>query len=253
MKKICTLAFTTVEELTREKFFMVGLVMAGLLVGLSYLLGSLSLYEQKRILFNIGTLGIELVLLGLGLFASSSIIHREIELRTCQIILTRPVSRSTFLLGKWLGLSLFQIITALILSAVLYLLSPDEFTNQSYVFIMAQILLKTIVLMSVSFFMGLSLRPVLASLIGVCVYLLGHAMENIEFFLKVSRAGVMPSWYSILEKAIPRFDHFNWKSYYFVETGVSAQSFTLMLGHYLAWISLVLFLSLLVWRKKDIG
>lgn len=253
MKKLWTLAITTVKELTREKFFVVGLVTAALLVGFSYLLGALSFSEQKRILFNIGTLGIELVLLGLGLFASSSLIHREIELRTCQIILTRPVSRSLFLAGKWFGLSLFQALTAIILGLVLFALSPDELSNISYAFIMIQILFKTVVLMSISFFMGLFLRPVLASLVGICIYLLGHAIESIEFFLKATSGAPAPAWFEIFEKLVPRFDHYNWKSFYFLEQGISSQNFALMLLHYSSWVALILILSLIVWRKKDIG
>jgi ABC-type transport system involved in multi-copper enzyme maturation permease subunit len=253
MKKIWTLTITTVRELVREKFFVVGIVTAGLLVALSYLLGKLSFLEQIRILFNIGTLGIELVLLGIGLFASSSLINREIELRTCQIVLTRPVSRSTFLIGKWLGLTLFQLLTAVILSFVLFFLSVEDFSSRSFVFINSQIFLKTIVLMSVSFFMGLSLRPVLASLIGVCVYLLGHAIESIEFLVKNPVTKESPSWFHFFEKIVPRFDHYNWKSFYFLEKGISSESFFMMLIHYSSWISILLILSLLVWRRKDIG
>jgi ABC-type transport system involved in multi-copper enzyme maturation permease subunit len=253
MKKVLTLTITTVRELIREKFFVVGIVTAGLLVALSYLLGKLSFLEQLRILFNIGTLGIELVLLGIGLFASSSLINREIELRTCQIVLTRPVSRSTFLMGKWLGLTFFQTITAVILSLVLFLLAIDEFSTRSFIFITSQILLKTIVLMSVSFFMGLSLRPVLASLIGVCVYLLGHALESIEFLVRNPETKEIPAWFQIFAKFVPRFDHYNWKSFYFIENGVSSENFILMLTHYTSWILILLTLSLIVWRRKDIG
>ena len=118
MKKILTLAWTTYQELIRAKFFFVGLIFALILVTLSYLLGNLSFEEEKRILFNLGSSGIEFVTIGLGLFAGANLVSKEIELRTCQIILTRPLSRSYFLLGKWLGLVLFIFVILLGLSVL---------------------------------------------------------------------------------------------------------------------------------------
>lgn len=253
MKKIWTLGITTFRELIREKFFIVGLVMAFLLVSVSYLLGTLSFYEKNRILFNVGTMGIEFVLIGLGLLAGSVLIHREIELRTCQIILTRPLTRSYFLIGKWLGLFIFLTLTALLLSVLLLLLSFDQFSNVSFLYSLVQIFLKSVLLMSLSFLLSLSLRPVLASLVGFCIYLFAHAIENIHFFLKRSHEGQIPEWFKIVERGIPRFDQFNWKSFYYIENGIDFNIFAKMSFHYITWIFLVLMISLLVWRKKDIG
>jgi Cu-processing system permease protein len=253
MKKVWTLAVTTFQELIREKFFVVGLVMAFLLVALSYLLGSLSFYEQTRILFNIGTMGIELVLIGLALFSGSVLIHKEIELRTCQIILTRPLSRTIFLLGKWTGLLIFIFLTTLLLGLVLLLLSFEQFSNLNYLFVLEQIFLKVVLLMSLAFFMGLVLRPVLASLVGLSLYLLSHSVQDIQFFLKRAHGGQIPDWFLIAQKLIPRFDQFNWKSFYFIEKGIPSESFAMMNFHYLSWIFLILSACLLVWRKKDIG
>lgn len=253
MKKIWTLAITTFQELIREKFFVVGLVMAFLLVTLSYLLGSLSLYEQTRILFNVGTMGIELVLIGLALFSGAVLIHKEIELRTCQIILTRPLSRTTFLLGKWTGLFIFILLTTTLLSLVLLVLSYKQFANLNYLFVLVQIFLKVVLLMSVAFLMGLVLRPILASLVGLSLYLVAHSVQDIQFFLKRAHGGEVPDWFLTAQKLIPRFDQFNWKSFYFIENNILVNSFATMSIHYLAWIFLLLSACLIVWRKKDIG
>ncbi len=253
MKKVWTLAITTFQELIREKFFVVGLVMAFLLVAFSYLLGSLSFYEQTRILFNIGTMGIELVLIGLALFSGAILIHKEIELRTCQIILTRPLSRTTFLLGKWMGLLIFILLTTVLLGLVLLVLSIEQFSNLSYLFVLVQIFLKVVLLMSLAFLMGLVLRPVLASLVGLSLYLLSHSVQDIQFFLKRAHGGEIPDWFLMAQKLIPRFDQFNWKSFYFIENGILTNSFATMSLHYFSWIFLILSACLLVWRKKDIG
>lgn len=197
-------------------------------------------------------MGIELVLIGLGLIAGSVLIHREIELRTCQIILTRPLTRSHFLIGKWLGLFIFLAITALLLTFILLILGFDPFFNLSFLYSLTQIFLKSVLLMSLAFFLSLSTRPVLASLVGFCVYLFSHAIENIHFFLKRNHDGKIPDWFKIIEYGVPRFDQFNWKSFYFIENKIEHLHFAKMSFHYSSWIFLILMVSLLVWRKKDI-
>lgn len=252
MHKLRALSWTTFQELLRERFFIVGILVAIILVALSYLLGALSFYEQKRILFNMGTLGIELVSIGLGIFAGATLISKEIELRTCQIILTRPISRAFFLAGKWLGLVIFLLVTVLALSLIVLLLGGESFQRFSFWVISAEMFLKSVLLMTVVFLASLFLRPVLAALIGICIYLLGHAIEDIRFFIKRG-AGEVPSIFEAFEKIVPRFDLFNWKSTYFLEKTFSNEQILLMLSHFICWTVLLLAVSLMAWRKKDIG
>ncbi len=252
MKKVFTLAWTTFQELLRARFFVVGLVFAFILVTLSYLLGNLSFEEEKRILFNLGSLGIEFVTLGLGIFAGATLVSKEIELRTCQIVLTRPLSRSHFLIGKWLGLFLFISVILAGLSILILVLGGETFRKESFIVIMSGIGLKAIVVMTAVFLASLFLRPVLSALIGISLYLLGHSLSDIRYFLKRG-LGEEPTFFKVLEKMIPNFDSFNWKSFYFLENGISVDQSSLMYIHFFAWILFLLILSLLIWRKKDIG
>ncbi len=254
MRKIRTLAWTTYQELLRERFFAVGIIVAFLLVVLSYLLGSLSFDEANRIMFNLGILAIELVTLSLGIFAGARLVSKEIELRTCQIILTRPLSRTHFLLGKWFGLFLFILSILIALSILVLFLGGESFQRISYFWIALEIGLKSWLIMTIVFLSSLALRPVLAALIGISVYFLGHSVDDIRFFLKVKPTDVeQPLLLSILEKAVPRFDQFNWKSYYFLEKAFTEKQVFLMISHYSVWIAFLLLLSLVSWRKKDIA
>ncbi len=254
MKKIRALAWVTFEELLRERFFVVGLVVALILVTLSYLLGDLTFNEAKRILFNMGTLAIEIVTVGLAVFAGARLVNKEIELRTCQITLTRPISRTQFLLGKWLGLFLFILSVLMGLSLLVLILGGEVFRRLSFLEVMLEIGLKSWLIMSVVFLASLFLRPVLSAIIGISIYFLGHSIEDIRFFLKRgSGDGQVPPIMSVIEKAVPRFDLFNWKSYYYLEKSLTEKQVLAMSSHYTAWIFFLVILSLLAWRKKDIG
>jgi Cu-processing system permease protein len=254
MKKIKALAWTTFQELLRERFFAVGVIVALLLVILSYLLGSLSLDEANRILFNFGILAIEIVTISLGVFAGARLVSKEIELRTCQIILTRPLSREHFLLGKWLGLFLFIVSILVALSLLVLLLGGEILYKTSFLWIVLEIGLTASLIMSVVFLSSLILRPVLAALIGITVYVMGHSIEDIKFFLKIKPgSNDQPFFITIMEKIVPRFDLYNWKSFYYLERTFTDKQILGMVSHFSVWVIFLIVVSLLSWRKRDIG
>lgn len=255
MRKIRALAWTTFHELLRERFFIVGVIVALILVALSFLLGNISIDEASAILFNLGIFAIEIVTVSLGIFAGARLVSREIELRTCQIILTRPLSRTHFLLGKWLGLLIFIFLILISLSILVLLLGGQTFQKVSYFWIVTEVGLKSCIIMTVVFLSSLVLRPVLAAFIGISVYLLGHSVEDIKFFIKrgMERGAEPPLISHIIEKIVPRFDLFNWKNSYYLEQVFTDRQILLMVSHYSAWIFFLLILSLVSWRKKDIG
>ena len=73
----------------------------------------------------IADLGLATVLLAgviLGIFTSTSVISREIENRTASTVLSKPVSRSAFVLGKYLGVAV-SIVLATFTCSVMILLT----------------------------------------------------------------------------------------------------------------------------------
>jgi ABC-type transport system involved in multi-copper enzyme maturation permease subunit len=99
------IAQNTFREATRDRV-LAGLVVAGLvLLAATQLLGTLALGEARRITIDLGLSGVSI----LGLFAilvvGTSLVAKEIERKTIYNLLSRPISRHGYLIGKWLGLS----------------------------------------------------------------------------------------------------------------------------------------------------
>ena len=91
MYKVWTLARTTLREMLRERVFMVAVLVAIALLGLSFLLGALSFAEQRKILTDFGFLAIQISGLGISLFSGAYLLAKEIEKQTCLLILSRPL------------------------------------------------------------------------------------------------------------------------------------------------------------------
>ena len=98
-----TIAQNTIRELIRNKFFSVILFLGIIFILVSFALETLALGELRRVLYDFGLSFIEITGLAVILFLGGGMIAREIEGRTIFLMLSKPVSRSSIFLGKFIG------------------------------------------------------------------------------------------------------------------------------------------------------
>lgn len=255
MFKILTIAKTTLREMLREKIFLVVVVIAVILFVLSFLLGALSLAEQRRILADFGFLGIQVALLGVSLFSGSYLVAKEVEKQTCLLILSRPVSRDQFILGKLLGVLALNTILTFALGILLWLLlglwaEPERWV--SFLMICLSLLMQSAVLLCAVIAFSLVVRPVLALCAGIVIFLAGHWLSDVHFFAEKSKDAVFLAIAKILPWFVPNFYRMNWKSDYYLEQGIPLDHILWMLGHTLGWFLIYLLFTNFFFRRKDI-
>lgn len=99
------IARNTFREATRGRV-LVGLIAAGLVaLGATQALSPLALGEGTRITTDFGLSAITFLGLVVVLMEGASMVAKEIERRTIYNLLSRPIPRGTYLVGKWVGLS----------------------------------------------------------------------------------------------------------------------------------------------------
>ncbi|MBI3539632.1 MAG: ABC transporter permease subunit [Candidatus Eisenbacteria bacterium] len=102
---VALIARNTFRESTRDRV-VAGVVIAGIaLMLLTLPLGSLALGEEQRLTIDLGLTGISVLGLLIVLLVGTSLVAKEIERRTIFNLLSRPIGRPAYLVGKWLGLS----------------------------------------------------------------------------------------------------------------------------------------------------
>jgi len=259
MSRVFVIAKNSLQEMIREKFFLVIVFGAIALLGLSLLLGALSFAEQKRILADLGLSAIELATLFMALFQGSYIIQKEIEKQTCLVLLAKPITRAEFLIGKWLGVVFLIGVTHFMLSFVLYVLLTDfsftstEFGILQFVLISFSLFLQTLVILSVVLLFGIMIRPLFALLFGLSLYMLGHWLNDLKFFAEKSKDEGMILLSKIVHEIVPQLYRFNWKSYYFLQQNFNFEQIATMTAYLLTWVVLFLLLSSAYFKGKDIA
>lgn len=103
--RVMAVARTTFIESIRQPIYAVVVFMTWLMLLLNLNLSAFSLEDDNKLLLDLGMSTLLLAGLLLSAFCASGAISGEIEDRTVLTIVSKPVSRSAFLLGKFLGLN----------------------------------------------------------------------------------------------------------------------------------------------------
>ncbi|HEY3396360.1 MAG TPA: ABC transporter permease subunit [Armatimonadota bacterium] len=103
MQAIYRVAAATFHEAWRRRFLNAILVFAVLIIGSSWSLAYLQPGAELKLLIDIGLGSIRFFGMLIAIFLGVRLISDEIEKRTIHTILTKPVTRAQFLLGKFFG------------------------------------------------------------------------------------------------------------------------------------------------------
>jgi hypothetical protein len=123
--RVLAIARNTFTELVRQKVFYFLLLFALIVIGNSAFLAKFSFQEEFQMLKDVALGAMSVFLSLLAILATAMLLPRDLEDRTIFTILSKPVPRYEYLLGKLLGvfflLTLSTIIMGVLFLGVLFL------------------------------------------------------------------------------------------------------------------------------------
>ncbi len=253
MNSVFVIATNTFREIIRDRILYGLFVFAILLMGLSIILGELSYAEQTRISADFGFVAINISAIIIAVFIGSTLVSREIEQRTVYTLLAHPVSREQFVIGKFLGLFMVNLVVAVCLSLLMgavfyYLGTPWDSNCTLTVF---GILLESLVMLSITVFFGTVTRPVLAVSYSLGVFIIGRSMDSLNFFAGKSGQENVQSFSNFIQSILPNLSKFNWSNYVVVKEPIPSDLIFWSTFYALSWVAAFVFLAAIVLRKKD--
>ena len=99
-RRLLSIAANTFRETVRNKILYVILAFALVVIGLTWFLADLSMGELARIVADVGLASIHLFGVTIAVFLGITLVSQEMERKTIYIILSKPVPRWEFVLGK---------------------------------------------------------------------------------------------------------------------------------------------------------
>ena len=213
--KALAIAKNTFRETYRDRVQWILAFYVILLLGGTLILTPLSMGEGYRITRDLGLAGISLVGMVLIALVGGGLIHKEIERRTVLSVMSKPIKRSQFLLGKFMGL--LAMVTLVFAGMVLFfgaVLWATEGSLEKAVLMAAlltygQLMILTALVVAFSAFV---VSPVLSGLFVFMTFVLGNFSEDLLRFAEKAPTETM-AWLSRTSYLfLPHFHVFNWRA-----------------------------------------
>lgn len=255
MRPVWVLAINTFREVIRDRILYALLLFAILLIGLSLALGQLSFAEQARISANFGMSAIHLCAVALAIFVGSNLVYKEIEKKTIMTILVRPISRLQFIFGKALGLTMVIVTMIAGLAFVLGLvfLGLGKPVDARFAIVLLGLLAESLVLLGVTILFSMITKPLLVVCFSIGIFLIGHWQGSLEFFAQKDEVGSIKAVSWFVSHMLPNLERVNWKDLVLYEQPIEFVAKAAALGNALAWFALCIWISSLLFMRKDVG
>ena len=253
MNAVKVVALNTVREILRDRILYGLLLFAILLVFLSLLMGGLSFAQQERIITDLGLVAVEFGCCMLAIFVGSSLVFREIEKQTILLLISKPMTRSQFLLGKFAGLTTVLILVDLLVSAFLALVCKQfgEVHWPQFIVSQAGVLLESMVLLSVVIFFGTFAKPVLTTIYSMGIWLVGHSINDLQYFSQKSSSVFMKNFGSVFSRIFPNLALFNFREAALYGDPIPHVMILKAVVLWAAWFVILLISSIWVFNRRD--
>lgn len=201
LTKSLAIAKATYLEQIRAKIIYSVICVQILIIALSTFYGRVSYGDHGKILRDFGIFSVSIALILFTIISGSVMVYRELKLRTVFNILSKPISRGEFLIGKFVGLNL-SMITLLLLMYPLFLGYSYLLDSEiSWALLQAGIYIgfETILLSAVIvFFSAVAVTPALNGMFAISVFLIGRCTDSIFTFAELTDSLILKGLYYIL-------------------------------------------------------
>lgn len=254
MKKIILVAHYTFSEAVKSKILL-NIIFLGLafLVS-SYVASELTYGTPEKTSLDIGFGLTSIAVKIIAIFYGVSIIQSEVENRSIYLVLSRPISKVQYFLGRVLGMSGILFVNVFILGAIsisLYLIMGghlDALMLWTIFFSFIESLLLLLIVVTCSLFSS----KVLSILLGLSAYISGYVSSGLLESNQFAKSGWFNFILKTLDTALPNFSRLNLKDFILYEQNISSEILMATLGHACLFIIIYLILGSLLMKNKSL-
>ena len=255
MKAIYVIAKQTLKSYARDRLFYSALIFSLLFMMFCYFLSTLTIIESRKIMLDFGLSAISIAGIAISLFLGISLVGKEIEKRTIYTVLSKPITRNQYLIGKLLGASVAIIIVHLLNMVTLWFMIsllgeslPQGFAAANYLMI-----LESILILGLSLFLSLYTSSlVLATSLSIAAFLIGRSSQTFRYVFERADSATTKAAMRFLYDIFPSLDRFNIREVVAYSKPYPEQMVQISSLYFAAYFLFLFCLSLLVFRKKDL-
>lgn len=247
------LARNTFRESVRDRILPVILMFGATFVGASVLLAPLTLGEHSRVIRDLGLSSISLFSLVLIVMVGTGMVYREIERKTIHTILTQPVQRASFILGKFFGLYATVLLSIVILG-LMYLSIVAIFGGGFGVELVAAVgllALEALIMTAVAVFFSSVASPVLSAVFTLFTCLCGNLAKDLKLLSAQIENPVVDVLMEVFYVVVPSLHGFHVRNNLLSGVPVDSAQIAYAAGYALVYSAAVLLVTVVAFERRD--
>ncbi len=253
MHPFIALAFNGFREARRNRVTVVVGVFALALLLSSTLVVAVTVSTFERVLTDMGLGAMSLTLALLAIFLSSGLLSREIERRTIFLMVSKPISRGTFLVGRLVGNMLTLTVLQASMTVVFFVLMAGYGYPITTAHLVAVVMLwfELWVLSGVGFLMSSFSSQMVSAFVTVSVYFAGHLAGDIYKLASKSESGFIQSVGRTAYYLLPDLERLNYRPHATYGVSTSLSELLPSAGYALAFTGVLVALAVLLFNRRD--
>jgi ABC-type transport system involved in multi-copper enzyme maturation permease subunit len=254
MSRLMALATNTFREAVRDKvlysilFFAVG----GVIMSLA--LEQVTIGDQDKVVRSVAQGAIDLFGAIIAMFLGISLVWKELDKKTIYTIITKPIPRWMFVLGKYLGLMMTLAVEIFVLMVVYTLLMVVQqgFPPPVVWVATAMLMVELMLLTAWATLFSTYSAPTTAAAFTLAIFIIGNLADDIWIYGAQSEAASVQQVARLLYWTLPNFEIFSLREHAVHELPIPWSQVWGALGYGLSYTALVLAGAVAVFSRKDI-
>ena len=210
MRQLISIVAFSLREAMRANFFIGVAVFAALSILVGGLLGGTPWGDVDQVILSLGWGAITVMALALGTLYTVQGIYRDRDRRTLYMLLARPVTRTQYLLGKFLAMAILLAVSVAAMAGLLWgsvaLYGNRTHELREFVLPGLWIWAKAVSLVGYAVAFGISFSYLTALFFTASIYIIGFSLGGALDFVRTRQDAFMELLLSRIYVLFPNYD-----------------------------------------------
>ncbi|GEM_PF-91442 len=214
VRRIGAIAFYAFKEAIRQKILYALTLLGVAMAAVALVLGQLSAGQQEKVLIDVGLSGMRLFGLLIAAFLGIDVAARDMGRQSLLALMAKPVRRSEYILGRFLGGGLTLLVSLAFMGAGVELalasatdgvnLSPGRLLPAMYLIYLELLIIGSFALLCATF-----ASTIVTAVITVLLFIAGHLSADFLDLAETASSPVIAVIYRCLYYGLPNLENFN--------------------------------------------
>jgi ABC-type transport system involved in multi-copper enzyme maturation permease subunit len=252
--RVNAIALNTYREAIRSKILYSILFFAFFVVGIAAIFGAASIGNQMKFVKDFSLMSISLFGVTIAIVLGVNLLNKELGKKTIFNILSKPVARWEFIVGKFAGLfatlTLIMALMCVTLTSILALF--EGHVDWGLVLASGMALMELMVITGVAlFFSAVVVTPALSGLFAAAVFIAGRSSSYLQYFMQDEFSAPLRAFTRALYWVLPHLDRFNIADQVVYGDHVDFAYLFTICAYAIAYSSVLLLLSVALFARRE--